>query len=90
MAAGLTIAGDRLDALADFLDERLAADVARSRDDRACCSTPCSRPAASTPTYCDAIEAGGPYGAGWPGAARRRRPGRHRQGGCGRQRAMCA
>ena len=35
MAAGLTVAGDGIEALADFLDERLAADVARSRDDRA-------------------------------------------------------
>src|SRR3546814_8811060 len=35
MAAGLTVAGSQVDALADFLDERLAGDVARARGERA-------------------------------------------------------
>src|SRR6185436_12435361 len=35
MAAGLTVAADKVAALADFLDERLSADVASRRDDRA-------------------------------------------------------
>jgi single-stranded-DNA-specific exonuclease len=67
MAAGLTVAGERIGALADFLDERLAADVARSRDDRALLLDALLAPGGVSAAYCAAIEAGGPYGAGWPG-----------------------
>src|SRR6185312_4836906 len=67
MAAGLTVAGDGIEALADFLDERLSADVARSRDDRALLLDALLAPGGINATYCDALEAGGPYGAGWPG-----------------------
>ena len=67
MAAGLTVAGDRIGALTDFLDERLAADVARSRDDRALLLDALLAPGGVSAAYCAAIEAGGPYGAGWPG-----------------------
>ncbi|HKR25713.1 MAG TPA: single-stranded-DNA-specific exonuclease RecJ [Allosphingosinicella sp.] len=67
MAAGLTVAGDRIEALADFLDERLAGDVARSRDDRALLLDALVAPGGIGAAYCDALEAGGPYGAGWPG-----------------------
>jgi single-stranded-DNA-specific exonuclease len=67
MAAGLTVAGDRIGALADFLDQRLAEDVARSRDDRALLLDALLAPGGITAAYVDAIEAGGPYGAGWPG-----------------------
>jgi single-stranded-DNA-specific exonuclease len=67
MAAGLTVAGDGIDALSDFLDERLAADVTRSRDDRALLLDALLAPGGVSAAYCDAIEAGGPYGAGWPG-----------------------
>ncbi|HST35560.1 MAG TPA: single-stranded-DNA-specific exonuclease RecJ [Allosphingosinicella sp.] len=66
MAAGLTVAGDRLDELADFLDTRLAADVARSRDDRALLLDALLAPGGVAPPMCEALEAGGPYGAGWP------------------------
>jgi single-stranded-DNA-specific exonuclease len=66
MAAGLTVASGGLDALADFLDERLAADVARSRDDRALLLDALLAPGGVSAAYCDALEAGGPYGAGWP------------------------
>ncbi|MBV9882850.1 MAG: single-stranded-DNA-specific exonuclease RecJ [Sphingomonadaceae bacterium] len=67
MAAGLTVAGERIDALADFLDERLSADVARSRDDRALLLDALLAPGGVNAAYCEAMEAGGPYGAGWPG-----------------------
>jgi single-stranded-DNA-specific exonuclease len=67
MAAGLTVAGDGIDALADFLDERLSADVARSRDDRALLLDALLAPGGINAAYCDAMDAGGPYGAGWPG-----------------------
>lgn len=66
MAAGLTVAHDRLEALADFLDERLAADVSRSRDDRALLLDAVLAPGGVCPDLCDALDVGGPYGAGWP------------------------
>lgn len=66
MAAGLTVAADRIDALADFLDDRLAGAVARARDDRALLIDAVLAPAGVNPDFVAAIEAGGPYGAGWP------------------------
>jgi single-stranded-DNA-specific exonuclease len=66
MAAGLTVAADRIEALADFLDERLAADVARSRDDRALLLDAVLSAGGVAPALVEALEAGGPYGAGWP------------------------
>ena len=66
MAAGLTVASDKLDALADFLDERLGPAVARARDDRALLIDAVLAPAGVNPDFVAAIEAGGPYGAGWP------------------------
>jgi single-stranded-DNA-specific exonuclease len=67
MAAGLTIAGDGIDAFADFLEARLAEGVARSREDRALLLDALVAPRGVCPELCDALEAGGPYGAGWPG-----------------------
>jgi single-stranded-DNA-specific exonuclease len=66
MAAGLTVARDRIDALADFLDARLAEDVASGRDGRAMLLDAVLAPGGICPELCDALEAGGPYGAGWP------------------------
>jgi single-stranded-DNA-specific exonuclease len=66
MAAGLTVAKDRIDALADFLDARLAADVARARDDRALLLDAVLAPGGINPALVEALDAGGPYGAGWP------------------------
>jgi single-stranded-DNA-specific exonuclease len=66
MAAGLTIAEDRIDALADFLDARLAGDVAQARDGRALLLDAVLSPGGVTPALVEALEAGGPYGAGWP------------------------
>ena len=66
MAAGLTVAADKIDALADFLDERLAGAVARARDDRALLIDAVLAPAGVNPEFVAAIEQGGPYGAGWP------------------------
>jgi single-stranded-DNA-specific exonuclease len=66
MAAGLTVMADKVNALADFLDERLSAAVARARDDRALLIDAVLAPAGVNPDFVAAIEAGGPYGAGWP------------------------
>ena len=66
MAAGLTVRPGGVDALADYLDSRLAADVAAARDDRALLLDAVVAPGGVTPALVEALEAGGPYGAGWP------------------------
>jgi single-stranded-DNA-specific exonuclease len=67
MAAGLTVEHGRIDALADFLDERLARDVSDGRDGRALLLDLILAPGGVCPGLCEALEGGGPYGAGWPG-----------------------
>ncbi|HEX8642544.1 MAG TPA: single-stranded-DNA-specific exonuclease RecJ [Allosphingosinicella sp.] len=66
MAAGLTVEAGRIEALADFLDERLGAGVAASRDGRALLLDAVLAPGGVCPDLCEALEGGGPYGAGWP------------------------
>ncbi len=66
MAAGLTIAAGQIDAFADFIDDRLAADVARAGGDRALLLDAVVACGGVTPGLVDALEAGGPYGMGWP------------------------
>jgi single-stranded-DNA-specific exonuclease len=66
MAAGLTIAADRIDAFADFLEDRLAEAVARSRDGRALLVDALLAPGGVTPSLVQSLDAGGPYGMGWP------------------------
>ena len=66
MAAGLTVEAGKIDALTDFLDERLSAAVARARDDRALLIDAVLAPSGVNPDFIAAIEQGGPYGTGWP------------------------
>ena len=66
MAAGLTVAADKIDALAEFLDERLSASVTKASADRAMLLDAIVAPGGVTPDFVDALEAGGPYGMGWP------------------------
>jgi single-stranded-DNA-specific exonuclease len=66
MAAGLTVDAAALDAFAEFLDSRLAADVARARDDRALLFDAVVSARGVAGTLVDALDAAGPYGAGWP------------------------
>jgi single-stranded-DNA-specific exonuclease len=66
MAAGLTIAEDKIDAFAEFLDQRMAEDVTKSRSDRALQLDAVVAPGGVTPAFVEALEAGGPYGMGWP------------------------
>jgi len=66
MAAGLTVAPGGITALADFLDERLAAAVTKARDDRALLLDAVLAPGGINCALVEALEAGGPYGAGWP------------------------
>ncbi len=66
MAAGLTIAGGQVEAFADFIDERLSADVARASGDRALLLDVVVSCGGVTPSLVDALEVAGPYGMGWP------------------------
>ena len=66
MAAGLTIAGNRIDAFADYLDERLSGDIARASGNRALLLDAVVACGGVSPSLVDALEGAGPYGMGWP------------------------
>ncbi|OJY67034.1 MAG: single-stranded-DNA-specific exonuclease RecJ [Sphingobium sp. 66-54] len=66
MAAGLTIARDRLTAFGDFLDERLRDDVRRASTTRALLLDLLVAPAGLTPDLVGRMDAAGPFGNGWP------------------------
>ena len=66
MAAGLTLAPGGLEAFRAFMHERLAADIERSRGDRALLLDASLAPGGVAAALCDALEEAGPYGAGWP------------------------
>ena len=66
MAAGLTIEPARLADFAGFLDERLARDVERARAGAAMLLDLALAPGGLTPGLVETLEAGGPYGVGWP------------------------
>ncbi|WP_206240361.1 single-stranded-DNA-specific exonuclease RecJ [Novosphingobium terrae] len=67
MAAGLTIAPDKLDALGEWLDERLASDVARARLHQSLLVDLAVAPRGLNPALVETLESAGPYGMGWPG-----------------------
>ena len=67
MAAGLTIAADRIGALADWLDARLGAAVARSREGETLALDLALTAGGLTPDLVEALDAAGPFGMGWPG-----------------------
>ncbi len=66
MAAGLTVAADKLSELAAFLDDRLTAAVARARLDAAMLIDTVVAPRGLTRALVGALEGAGPYGNGWP------------------------
>ncbi|HEX8580116.1 MAG TPA: single-stranded-DNA-specific exonuclease RecJ, partial [Allosphingosinicella sp.] len=66
MACGVTVEAGKIDALAEFLEERLSADVARASDGRSLLLDAILAPGGVCPDLCDALDQGGPYGAGWP------------------------
>ncbi|TXC70457.1 single-stranded-DNA-specific exonuclease RecJ [Sphingomonas ginsenosidivorax] len=66
MAAGLTIVESAIPAFAEFLEERLSAAVDRSRDDRALLLDAVLAAGGVNPGLVESMEAGGPYGMGWP------------------------
>ena len=66
MAAGLTLPTGGLEPLRAFLHERLAAGIETSRDGRALLLDALLTPGGVAAALCDALDAAGPYGAGWP------------------------
>ena len=66
MAAGLTLPAGGLDAFRSFINDRLAADVGKSRGDRALLLDALLAPGGVAAALCDALDEAGPYGAGWP------------------------
>jgi single-stranded-DNA-specific exonuclease len=66
MAAGLTVEAGKIEALRDFLDDRLGTAIDQGRGERALLLDAVLSPGGVCPELCDALEAGGPYGAGWP------------------------
>ncbi|MBA3666379.1 MAG: single-stranded-DNA-specific exonuclease RecJ [Sphingomonas sp.] len=81
MAAGLTVAPGGVGALTEFLHDRLAADIEAARGGRSLLLDALLSPGGVSGPLCDALDAAGPYGAGWPpprvaaGPARLLRPG---------------
>ena len=67
MAAGLTLPPGGLEPFRDFINDRLALDVEKARGDRALLLDALLAPGGVTGSLCDALDAAGPYGAGWPG-----------------------
>ncbi|MEP6982805.1 MAG: single-stranded-DNA-specific exonuclease RecJ [Sphingomicrobium sp.] len=66
MAAGLTLPPGGLEPFRDFINDRLADDVAKARGDRALLLDALLAPGGVAGALCDALDAAGPYGAGWP------------------------
>lgn len=67
MAAGLTVAPDRLTALADFLDERLGNAVTAAQAGQSLQLDLAVAPGGLVPPLVETLESAGPYGMGWPG-----------------------
>lgn len=66
MAAGLTVNREKIQALHDFLDERLAADVSRANAERILVVDSLLSPRGITPRVVNEMEVAGPFGVGWP------------------------
>ncbi|MEX0341463.1 MAG: single-stranded-DNA-specific exonuclease RecJ [Erythrobacter sp.] len=67
MAAGLTVAADKVDALADWLDGMLEGQVARASASRSMTLDLAVAPGGLTPELVHSLEEAGPFGVGWPG-----------------------
>jgi single-stranded-DNA-specific exonuclease len=66
MAAGVTVSPGGVDGLRDFLNDRLAATIEEARGARALTLDASLAPGGIAGTLVDELDAGGPYGAGWP------------------------
>ncbi len=67
MAAGLTVEPGKVEALAEWLDERLSSQVMRSMEDRSMVLDLALAPGGLTPELVTTLDSAGPFGVGWPG-----------------------
>ncbi|MDT0507805.1 single-stranded-DNA-specific exonuclease RecJ [Novosphingobium sp. MMS21-SN21R] len=67
MACGLTMDPARLEALGDWLDERLARDISGARLSQSLALDLSLTPGGLTPDLVETLETAGPFGIGWPG-----------------------
>jgi len=67
MAAGLTVAGEKIDALADWLDSKLGAAVTAAMTSHALLLDLALAPGGLTPELVATLDSAGPFGMGWPG-----------------------
>ena len=67
MAAGLTLQADRIEAFADWIDERLEGEVAGASQSRTLSLDLSIAPGGLVPDLVETLESAGPYGMGWPG-----------------------
>ncbi|MEW4448101.1 single-stranded-DNA-specific exonuclease RecJ [Qipengyuania sp. JC766] len=67
MAAGLTVKADTVEALGDFLEDRLASKVAAAGASRELKLDLSVAPRGLTPELVGELDQAGPYGIGWPG-----------------------
>ncbi|MDE8653673.1 single-stranded-DNA-specific exonuclease RecJ [Novosphingobium album (ex Liu et al. 2023)] len=67
MAAGLTVAPDRVDALGEWLDAKLGGDVAAASGRQAVLLDLALAPGGLTTDLVATLESAGPFGMGWPG-----------------------
>jgi single-stranded-DNA-specific exonuclease len=66
MAAGVTVAPGGIEPLRNFLHDRLSDMIEAARDGRSLLLDALVAPGGVAASLCDALDAGGPYGAGWP------------------------
>ena len=66
MAAGLTVDPGKLDALADWLDDRLSTQVLRAMEERSMLLDIGVTPRGLSPDLVETLESAGPFGVGWP------------------------
>ena len=67
MAAGLTVAPEKLEALSEWLDSQLAADVSRAGANQSVLLDLAVAPRGLTTQLIETLESAGPFGMGWPG-----------------------
>jgi single-stranded-DNA-specific exonuclease len=67
MAAGLTVAPDKLDALGEWLDQQLASGVTAAQANQALLLDLALAPGGLKPSLVEAMDSAGPFGVGWPG-----------------------
>ena len=66
MAAGLTIAPDKLGPLADWLDQQLGTAISKAQASQTMALDLAVAPAGLNPRLVEVLESAGPYGMGWP------------------------